>query len=478
MDELIKELLNDTENVIKKIENQSTKSLDLLENYRKEYDKNDRTIRDTQVGKIQVDKTIGEGEKSKLVRAVRIPINMAKKIVNTSVAFEVGKPVTLVPSEQNTLSGLIKQIWKVNRIDSMIQKLVTLKKKETQGAIQFYIKDLKPNSILSKILLKIGIGTQAKEIKTLLLENKNGSMFPYFDSVGNMILFMWKFQSVNSEDKTINNVQIWDEKNFYHFSDDSGKMTIKDRPIAHGFDRIPIVYVSQEDPEWFDVKEMIDRLEVSMSKLGSSNDYTAYPLLKIFGEVESFPDKDATGKVLQFPMKIDENGKEHHGDSQFLESKGAGESQKLELEKLEAFIHSISQTPNLSFENLKSLGNVSGVALKLMFLDAIIKASLNEGDNRTMIERIINILMSGITTTTNTTLSKEASMLYYDIIFNSILPDDLKESVEIVSSAVEAGVMSKKTAIEYLSMNEDTDEEMALIDKESKINQPNPEPVV
>lgn len=474
MEELIKQLLNDTENVIKKIELQSTKTLENLESYRKEYDSNDRTIRESQVGKIQKDKTVGEGEKFKLVRAVRIPINMAKKIVNTSTAFEVGKPVTLVASEQNTLSDLIKQIWKVNRIDSSIQKLVTLKKKETQVAIQFYIKDLKPNSILSKILIKAGIQKQAKEIKTLLLENKNGSMFPYFDSVGNMLLFMWKFKSLNADGKSINNVQIWDEKNFYHFTDETGKMFIKDKPIVHGFDRIPIVYVSQDQPEWFDVKEMIDRLEVSISKLGSSNDYTAYPLLKIFGEVQSFPDKDESGKVLQFPMQIDENGKEHHGDSEFMESKGAGESQKLELDKLESFIHSISQTPNLSFENLKSLGNVSGVALKLMFLDAIIKASLNEGENRTMIERIINIILSGIVNTTNTSLSKEGSMLYYDIIFNSILPDDLKESVEIVTAAVEAKIMSRKTAIEYLSMNEDTDEEIALIDEENKITEPTP----
>lgn len=472
MEELIKLLLSQPESTIKKIESQSTKSLEDVQNYIKEYEENDRTLRNTQVGKIQKDKQVG----NKIVSAVKIPINMSKKIVTTSVAFEVGKPVTLVPSEQNTLSDLIKQIWKVNRIDASIQKLVTLKKKETQGAIQFFIKDLKPGSILDKILFKLGI-KQSKEIKSLVLENKKGSMFPYFDSVGNMILFMWKFQSTNSEDKKVNNVQVWDEKNFYHFSDELGEMAIVDKPLPHGFDRIPIVYVSQDKPEWFDVKEMIDRLEVSLSKLGASNDYTAYPLLMIYGEVQSFPDKDESGKVLQFPMNVDENGKEHHGKAEFLESEGAGDSQKLELEKLEGFIHSISQTPNLSFENLKSLGNVSGVALKLMFLDAIIKASLNEGENRTMIERIINIIMSGIVNTTNTTLSKESSMLYYDIIFNSILPDDLKEAVEIVSAAVEAGVMSKKTAIEYLSMNEDTDEEMALIDKESKINEPNPEPV-
>ena len=76
----------------------------------------------------------------------------------------------------------------------------------------------------------------------------------------------------------------------------------------------------------------------------------------------------------------------------------------------------------LSFDNVKGLGTVSAVALKLLFLDAIIKATMNEGENRTMIERIVNIIVSGIVNTTNTTLAKEAQSLYFDIIFNSIIP--------------------------------------------------------
>lgn len=473
MEELLQKLATEPDKVIASIKEKS-KDSNLIQSYQKEYKEHDRTIRDTQVGSIQKDKTVGTGEKSRQVKSVKIPINFAKKIVTTSSAFEVGKPVTLISSEDNNLSMLIKQLWKVNRMDSLIQKLVTLKKSETQGAIQFYINDLKENSILNKILVKIGLKSQAKEIKVKLLDNTTGVMTPYFDATGNMTLFMWQYQSKNTEGKIINNTQIWDEKNYHYLNDESGNMEYADSVKIHGFDRIPVVYVSQDEPEWFDVKELIDRIETSISKLGSSNDYTAYPLLKLFGEVQSFPDKDESGKVLMFPIQKDENDKLIQGNAEFLTADNATESAQLELDKLESFIYSISSTPNLSFDNVKGISGISGIALKLMFLDAMMKASMNEGDNRTMIERMINIIVSGIVNTTNTTLAKESDSLYYDIQFNSILPDDLKEAVETVSAAVNAKVMSRKTAVEYLGMNEDVDDELTLIADDAKV--PSAEP--
>lgn len=468
--DLLEKLKTEPDKVIATIKEQSKDSATILE-YQKEYKSHDRTLRETQVGTIQKDKTVGTGEKSKLVKAVRIPINFAKKIVNTATAFEVGKPVSLIPSEENELSKLFYQIWKVNRIDAAIQKIVSLKKSETQASIQFYISDLKPSSILNKILVKIGLKSQVKEIKSKVLDNTKGIMTPYFDASGSMLLFMWEYKAKDVNGKELNHVEIWDELNYHYLNDSSGKMAYSDKVLPHGFDRIPIVYVSQEEPEWFIVKELVDRFETSLSKLGASNDYSAYPLLQIFGEVQSFPDKDDSGKVLQFPIEINDDGKQVHGKAEFLTASNSVESSKLEFENLKEMIYSISQTPDLSFDNVKGLGSVSGVALKLLFLDAIIKSTMNEGENRTMIERISNVILSGITKTTNTTLANQSASLFFDVIFNSIIPDDVKTATEIITSLKEAGLMSTETAIRLLDMVEDPKAELELINSEKTIEQ-------
>lgn len=471
MEEILLKLATEPDKVIAKIREQSKDNAKIKE-FQKEYKENDRTIRDTQVARVQKDKPLGE---SKTVKAVRIPIKFAKKIVTTATAFEVGKPVTLIGSIENDLSKLFHQIWKANRIDSKIAELVRLKKSETQSAIQFYVADLKPESILGKILLKLGFKSQAKEIKSKVLDNTKGIMTPYFDGTGNMILFMWEYKAKDSvSGKEVNHVEIWDPVKFYYLNDAAGGKVAVISSLPHGFDRIPIVYVSQDEPEWFDVKEMIDRLEVSLSKLGASNDYSAYPILQIFGKLTSVLDKDEAGKSLQFDMIQDDEGKMHHGEAKFLESSQATQSVKLELDTLKAFIYSISHTPDLSFDNVKGLGNVSGVALKLLFLDAVIKATMNEGENRTMIERIVNVILSGITKTTNTTLATEGQSLYFDIAFNSIIPDDVQTASDIIVKLKDAGLLSTQTAIKLLDMVENPVAELEQIKAEAPIPTPTP----
>lgn len=453
----LERLLTEPQKVIDSIKKQ-TEDYVLIEQYKKEYYKHDREIRDSQVGKIQTDKVTP----TKVIKSVRIPINFAKKIVTTSTVFEVGKPVTLIPSEENDLSNMLFNVWKINRTDSLIQKLVALKKSETQAAIQFYISDIKENSNTSKVL------DQQKQIKVNLLENSNGIMTKYLDSAGDMVLFMWEYKSTNEKGKVISNVEIWDKLNRHYLNDESGKLFYSlNGIIPHGFDVIPIVYVSQEEPEWFVVREIIDRYEVSLSKLGASNDYSAYPLLQIFGKIESLPNKDEGGKILQFPIKVDENGKEHHGKAEFLESKNSVDSSKLEFDILKELIYSISQTPDLSFNNIKGIGSISGVALKLMFLDAVIKATLNEGENRTMVERIIKVYLSGITNTTNTNLQKEYKNLYFDVSFNSIIPSDVETAANTIISLKEAGLLSTDTAIKLLDIVEDSKKESENIKTEN-----------
>lgn len=470
MEELITLLQTDPKSAIAQIKLKSKDGIKIA-NYIKEFSEFDRTQRETQVGVVQKDKPIGKGEKYKLVKAVRIPINFAKKIVNTATAFEVGKPVNLIPSEENELSKLISLIWKTNRIDSLIQKIVFLCKKETQGALNFYISDIKQDSLLNKILASLKLKA-SKQIKVKVLDNTSGTMTPYFDGNGNMLLFMWEYKTIDAKEKTINNVQVWDQTNLYSFNDANGSL-IEESKLPHGFDRIPIVYVSQEEPEWFDVKDLIDRFEVAISKGGGANDRTAHPILMTVGEITSMPDKDDDGKVINFPMKKDEDGKYVNGSASFIESSGGNESHKNELELVWKLIFSISQTPDLSFDNLKGLGNVSGVALKLMFLDAIIKATMNEGQNRTMIERIINILISGTVNTTNTNFKTLATSLYYEIKFNSILPDDLQSASDVIVKLKDAGLISSQSAIKMLDIVENSTTEMDLIKAEKALEAKN-----
>ncbi|WP_445453098.1 phage portal protein [Flavobacterium sp. 25HG05S-40] len=457
MDDIFLMLATEPKKAIELLKSQGKKPDD-IQNLIKEFTLTDRNIRLTQIGKVQKDKQV----KGQTVDAVRIPINFQQKIVRTSVAFEVGEPATLIPNDKKSkLAELVKNLWKTNRIDSKIQRLKTVQKSETQAALLFFMSEIKEGSLIQKLLVSIGITGQKKEIKCSVLENSKGTMYPYFDAYQNMIAFTWAFVSKSADGKEQKNTWVYSDKNVYKFVDEGTVPEV----LPHGFDKIPIVYVSQEQPEWFITQAMIDRIEVAVSKLGASNDYSGHPMLKIHGDVTNAPDKDEDGKAWLIPIKYDAEGNEIKGDVSFLEAQTSPESNKLEIETIEKFIYNISSTPNLSLDNLMGLGT-SGIALELMFLDPILKAKSNEGENRTMYERILNILISGIITTTNTGMKTDASKLFFDVLFNSILPNDLKKSADIASVLKNAGLMSTRTGVEFIGMSEDVDAEVQMIEKE------------
>lgn len=461
MEELLKLLKSEPDKVIAAIR-ANTKDNSKIKNFIKEYKDFDRNQRDGQIEKVQVEKSIADGKKSQMVK---IFINHPQNIVQTLSTFIIGKPITLLPSVQNDLSNLIKQLWRVNRMDSKLLEATMLKLSETQVAIQFYINDIEPTSLLNKVLTMLKLSTQAKEIKVKVLDNTAGVMTPYFDATGNMVAFMWEYQT-SVDSKTINNVQIWDEKSYHYLNDSSGKMAYADAIKPHGFDRIPIAYDSQPEPQWYTVKSPADRHELALSKLGDSNDYSGHPILITEGEVKNMPLKEESGKHFNIPIKVDDEGKVIKGDVRFLEATTAPESNKLELDKLEDVIAYGSGVPNLSFEKLKSLGNVAEKTVKLMFLGTEIKAELKRSETRTFIERCINIMASGVTTTTNTALAKQGAALYYDVQFNSILPSDIGERVTMVTNAVQGGVMAKRTAIKIIDVVDDVEAEFNAIEAE------------
>jgi len=465
MEELLKLLLSDPKKAILLIKGQS-KDPSTIEKYVKEYRDFDRNQREGQLEKIQIDKNLQSGGKAKMVK---IFLNHAQNIVETLSAFIIAKPVTLIPSENNDLAKLVKQIWRVNRIDSKLLDSTIIKLSQTQVAMQFYIEKSTENSLLNKALMFLKIKPQAQEIKVKVLDNTKGVMSPYFDGSGNMIAFMWEYKNKIGT-KDVNHVQIWDAEKQYYLNDFNGSMAYVNNPLAHGFDRIPVVYDVQLEPQWYTVKSPIDRNEIAISKLGDANDYSGHPILVTEGVVKGMPTKEESGKVFNIPIQIDpETKKEVKGKVYFLEAEKAPESNKLEMDRLEDYIAYGSGVPNLSLEKLKALGNVAEKTVKLMFLATDIKASLKQSETRTFIERCLNIIISGVTKTTNTGLAKLGQSLYYDIQFNSILPSDIAETVTTVTKAVEGKVMSQKTAIGLIDLADDVDAELALIEEENKV---------
>lgn len=387
--------------------------------YRDEY-RGGRKIGDRdQVGK-RPDKEIGSGATKKTVITAKIPFAFQKKVVKTAVAFLFGSPVNLTPNEESDDFAYLKKTWNSLRMDNLLKKFAKAVKSETEATLIFYLKDA-PEGSENKL-----------DIKARLLTADNGQFYPSFDQYGDLVAFAWDFTGLNEEGKDVPMSWVYTAEKIYRFEKASEGWK-ENNSEANPFKKIPVVYMNQREPEWWDVRKLIDRYEMSFSKFCDTNDYFGAPLLKLFGEVKGMPDKQDQGKALRIPQVYKDGKLIKSGDAEYLTWPHAPESTKLEIDISDGLIHSLTDTPDLSFNNVKGVGNISGIALELMFMGAILKAKDSEGDYSVVIDRVLNVIKAGITNAVDT--KKKFEDLEISKEFTSVLPDNLLETIQILTEA-------------------------------------------
>ena len=431
--------------------------------YIKEYDEMNRKIRASQIGWAQKDKNIKNpktGKTKEIVKAVRIPVPLQRKIVSTEVAFELGTEIVLTPEEESPLTAEIAEVWKSQRIFDHYTEAKRLQKSVCESAIVFKI--VKNDSSKYKIN-KSKTSNNKLKFNTRLLSHENCKMYPYFDEYGSLKFFSYEIKQ-KLLDKTITKMFVYDDTHLVTITSDGDGLSYEQE--LHRFDRIPVLYLSNKKPSYFYVQDMIDRYEVSKSRLGGANDYSGQPILFTQGKITGMPDKNADGKHISSSIEIDPiTEKEVRGDAKFLTHDNAPKSVEMEQKGLVNMILYMTATPNLSFENLKGLGAVSGYALEFMFTDTRIKASENAGKNMTEIERLINIILSGVLNAINTSSSfkQMAEDISYTISYKSIMPNASSENIDNVTKMYDSGLISLETAVGKLNNSLDQEKEVSIL---------------
>jgi SPP1 family phage portal protein len=419
-----------------------------------------RTRRNESVGK-RADKVVGEGDNRKTVPVARLVFGFPKKIVRTATAFKFGGDMTVSARESNEGVEEFKRRWeKELKMHGVIKEFARTVMVETKAALLFYP-------------VKKTTDPEVK-LRVKLLNANAGDFFPHFDDYGDMDAFLWKFKAKDMEGKEVECVNIYTaEQIMYYVKGDGGwaaRVTTEGTGVIPNlFGKIPVVYSEQDKPEWEEITSLMDNFEMRVSRLSDTNSYFAEPLLKLFGDVVKMPGKETTGKMVQFEQKKTLDGKIESGDAAYLTWDQTPESIKLELETMRAGIYSMSSTPDLSFDNVKGLGaSVSGIALRLMFLDAFLKASDRE-DLDQAVQRMVAVVVAGIANIANIKFKKQLEENWIEVTFGSVLPDDTKEAIEVLVRATgDQPILSRKTGVSLNPLVKDTAAEVLELDAQLK----------
>lgn len=363
----------------------------------------------------------------KVVDVARIVTNFPKKLVNTSTAMMFGGRMNISADKQDDGFCEFKRVWE--RVLGMQDILIEFAEKvmsETKAAIIFY-----------PVSHRHWSGKVSSEIncKILCLPKNDNVVFEFYPHFYNGALdgFIHKYQISSDDNSILEQIVIWTREKIITGTQTSNGWDKKETVNPWGL--IPIIYGEITEPIWDEVASTMDAREMRLSRVADTNDYFAEPILKTFGET-NLPGKNTVGKEIQFPVNIDsDSGKEYHGDADFLDWQQSIDSVAKELDETKNEQYTGASLPDLSFDNLKGLGNLSGVSRRFMMLDAEIKQRINMRIFRPALNRCITVVSAGIANITNIRYRQQLASNWITVSFDSILPKDPVEDAQVLSIA-------------------------------------------
>lgn len=441
---------NEARTLIAKVQGEKSIATDKIEKYKKQWDPKKHDIFDAVA---RPDKQVTSDTGMSLQKVTRLGIPLQKQIVKLAASFLCGNPIMLngmaEGQTEKDLLEVLRKTWKLNKLDYDSKKIAIIMMSETEVAELWFADNAgkgywkgTPND-KPKVKLRL---------RSKILANSLGdTLYPIFNNFGDMIAFGREY-AIKKEGVDEQHFDIYTEEwNYYHVMKGSDWEQTKTKNL---FNKIPVIYYTQPEPEWNDVQELIDRLETLMSNLSDANDYSAFPIMFVQGKLEGFAKKGEQGKII-----VGENG----ATAQWLTNNNAPASVEMEYKSLRSLIMDMTSSPDLSMEQMNSLGTYSGIALKMLFMAAHLKAAEKEENFGKSIQRRINFMKYALASYVNTDLEQAVSM-DVEPKFEYYMPKDVNEIITLLSTATGgAQILSQKTAVGLNPLVTDTEKELTEI---------------
>lgn len=279
------------------------------------------------------------------------------------------------------------------------------------------------------------------DIRVMMLSPLRGDiLYPHFDDYHRMDGFARKYNVLDELGNTTVHFDVYTSSMLYRYVNDGENLVLLDAK-THGFGKIPVVYYRQDETEWESVQPVIERLEELLSNWGDVNDYFGAPTYFFKGKMKGFAEKGEVGRIYQ--------GEGEGADMKVVSWNSAPESMRQEVANLTNIIFSYTQTPDVSFENMKTLGNnTSGAAIRLMFTDPHLKAETKVELFGEMFTRRFNIVKNGIANFIKATPQRIVDSLKVEPVFTPYIPKNEMETLQLINLSTQSkATMSQEDGV-------------------------------
>lgn len=377
------------------------------------------------------------------VKRWKLPLAYPKYINEMAVVFIYGRPVQWVQSSQNTDAAYkaYSDFIRTSHFNARIRQAKRLAGAETKSALLFHCYQNSDGK--ADCLIKV------------LAKSLGDDLYYMKDQYGRLLYFARGYYLRERGNTTAYYVDIYTDEYIYRCKRANMGWEVEKEINYCG--KKPVILFEQE-AEWDGANHLIERQEYVKSRTADVNDYMADPaLVATVDVVNNLPDKDTENKLYVLGEK---------GELRYLTPDTASELKKQECDDNERHIFRETFTPNIDFETMSRLTNVSAKALKQMMVLADIKASMRKESHDEYLARTASLIIAILSKVLNIPLRAELERLLVQHEYQEPFGEDIVEAISNAVKIKNAGGMSDETFIELNPLVRDKQREKERIAKE------------
>lgn len=365
------------------------------------------------------------GEKSS-----RIAIGLEKLLVNRLNQFTFAIPVKReynTPSNdvQSDIIGAIEKIYENAHIDSMNYK----RGKAYYAACEMFTiwYTVKRENTIYGFPCKY-------KLKCKTYSPMDGvRLYPIIDELEDMIAMSFEYEKKISDTTTITIFEtftadrhfVWKKDNQGNTWKEETAQVMDDGTIESGEDiiinKIPGVYLWRPTPVYDGLERIRHELEYNLSRNGNVIAYNAAPIVKVKGGLVGKEKKGESNRIWRV---------ESDGDISYVSWNQSQEAVNNQTNTLLKLYWMLSQMPDISFDNMKGLGNIGYDARQTLLTDARMKINEESGPWKECFEREFNVIKAFLKQMNNSWINEIDNITCKHII-TPYVPQDENNDINI-----------------------------------------------
>lgn len=372
----------------------------------------------------------------------KLPVSFPEYINEISLVFLYGRPVKWSQLSENT-DEAFDNFVKTNddvRFNALVRECKRHAGAEGVSAIVYHLyqQDGKP-----QLLLKV------------LSKEDDDDIYTIKDQYGRLRAAGWGYTLTDTGGKSVYHIDIDTGTHIYRCKRGNLGWEVKEEVNPVG----KILYLLfEQDPESGVVQPLIERYEDLSSVDADVNDRFSNPAMVATAEVlNSLPKQEEEAKLF-----ILKNG----GKMEYLTWNQASQSKENEYARLEKHILSKSFTPDINFENMKSLGNLSAKAIMKIFLLATIKAEKHKERHDGYMSRHANLMRAILGNVLDYKHKSQYEALRIGHEFQQPFGDDVSDVLKDALTQHGQGALSTESLLEISYLVKNVSREMERLQQE------------